>query len=109
MVLPARGLDRDIGVTIRSVLNEPLKFNHAPSWRDRLFIAALLLEAPSRDCWASSRLILGCGCTSFPERGLGLGIGLLFRFGNVLLLLIFGILLGLLGSLVSVGRHLKKV
>jgi cell division transport system permease protein len=47
---------------------------------------------------------------AFKAQRMGLGIGLsFFGPGDVFLLLIFGILLGFGGSLVSVGRHLRKV
>ncbi|MCA9769083.1 MAG: cell division protein FtsX [Gemmatimonadales bacterium] len=46
----------------------------------------------------------------FKAQGLGLGIGLeFFRPIHSLAFLAFGTLLGLAGSLVSVGRHLRKV
>lgn len=46
----------------------------------------------------------------FKAQGLGLGIGLeFFRPLHSLAFLAFGTLLGLAGSLVSVGRHLRKV
>lgn len=48
--------------------------------------------------------------TLFRTQGMGLGIGLsFFSASQALAFLAFGILLGLGGSLVSVGRHLRKV
>ncbi len=48
--------------------------------------------------------------TLFRTQGMGLGIGLsFFSAAQALAFLAFGILLGLGGSLVSVGRHLRKV
>jgi cell division transport system permease protein len=46
----------------------------------------------------------------FKAQRMGLGVGLsFFGPGEVILLVIFGVLLGFGGSLVSVGRHLRKV
>lgn len=47
---------------------------------------------------------------AFKAQGLGMGVGLVFFTApQALAFLAFGILLGLGGSLVSVGRHLRKV
>ncbi len=46
----------------------------------------------------------------FRAQGLGLGVGLtFFSVAQAFAFLAFGILIGLGGSLVSVGRHLRKV
>jgi hypothetical protein len=47
---------------------------------------------------------------AFRSQSTGLGLGLSF-FGpkEILTLVLFGTLIGLAGSLVSVGRHLKRV
>lgn len=104
-----------IGVTIRiSVLQRAreihiMRLVGATDWFIR---GPFLLEGAIKGLLGGIVALMLCGAVyfSFQGGGLGLGIGLsFFRLGNVLLLLVFGVLLGLLGSLVSVGRHLKKV
>lgn len=52
-------------------------------------------------CW----LVYG----GFRARDLGLSVGLeFFGFGQQLLLVVFGIIIGLGGSMISVGRHLRQ-
>lgn len=47
---------------------------------------------------------------AFKAQRMGFGMGLsFFTFGQALLLVVFGVALGFVGSLVSVGRHLRKV
>jgi len=47
---------------------------------------------------------------AFRAQRIGLGVGLrFFTPGEGTLLLLFGVLLGFGGSLVSVGRHLRQV
>jgi cell division transport system permease protein len=104
-----------IGVTIRiSVLQRAreihiMRLVGATDWFIR---GPFLLEGAIKGAMGGVVAILLCAAVfwSFKSQGMGLGVGIrFFRPGDVLLLLVFGVLLGLLGSLVSVGRHLRKV
>lgn len=104
-----------IGVTIRmTVLQRAreiqiMRLVGATDWFIR---GPFILEGAIKGVLGGVVAILLCGTVfaAFKGQGVGLGLGLTF-FGplEVLALLLFGTLLGLAGSVVSVGRHLKRV
>lgn len=104
-----------IGVTIRmTVLHRAreiriMRLVGATDWFIR---GPFLLEGAIKGFIGGVIAALLCGAVfgAFEAGDLGLGMGLTF-FGplEVIFLVLFGVLLGLTGSLVSVGRHLKKV
>lgn len=104
-----------IGVTIRmTVLHRAreIKIMRLVGATDWFIRGPFLIEGAIKGLVGGVIASFLCGAVfgAFQAGQFGLGIGLTF-FGpiQVLLLLVFGVLLGLTGSLVSVGRHLKKV
>ncbi|HPF61178.1 MAG TPA: permease-like cell division protein FtsX [Gemmatimonadales bacterium] len=104
-----------IGVTIRiTVLQRAreisiMRLVGATDWFIR---GPFLLEGALKGLLGGVLAFLLCLAVyaGFKAQGLGLGIGLeFFRPIHSLAFLAFGTLLGLAGSLVSVGRHLRKV
>ncbi len=104
-----------IGVTIRmTVLHRAreiriMRLVGATDWFIR---GPFLLEGALKGLIGGILAAILCGVVfgAFEAGNFGLGMGLTF-FGplEVVFLIVFGVLLGLTGSLVSVGRHLKKV
>lgn len=104
-----------IGVTIRITVLQRAREIHimrlvgATDWFIR---GPFLLEGAIKGFLGGIAALVLCGLVfaGFKSQGLGLGVGLgFFNVGQSLLLLLFGTLLGLTGSLVSVSRHLKSV
>lgn len=104
-----------IGVTIRITVLQRAREIHimrlvgATDWFIR---GPFLLEGAIKGLLGGIAALVLCGLVfaGFKSQGLGLGVGLgFFNVGQSLLLLLFGTLLGLTGSLVSVSRHLKSV
>jgi len=104
-----------IGVTIRMTVLQRAREIHimrlvgATDWFIR---GPFLLEGALKGLLGGVLALLLCGAAllGFRHEGIGLGIGLqFFNVGESLLLLVFGVLLGFGGSLVSVGRHLRRV
>ena len=55
-------------------------------------------------------ILSGLVFAAFTTERMGFGLGIrYFNVGQAVLLLLFGVLLGFVGSLVSVGRHLRKI
>ncbi len=104
-----------IGVTIRmTVLQRAreiqiMRLVGATDWFIR---GPFLLEGTIKGFLGGGVAVMLCGLVyvAFKAQGTGLGLGLTF-FGpvEILLLVIFGMLIGLAGSVVSVGRHLQRV
>ena len=104
-----------IGVTIRITVLQRAREIHimrlvgATDWFIR---GPFLLEGAIKGCLGGVVAVILCATVFalFRSQGIGLGMGLQFLgAGQAILLLIFGVLLGFGGSLVSVGRHLKTV
>lgn len=104
-----------IGVTIRiTVLQRAreiriMRLVGATDWFIR---GPFLIEGAVKGFLGGLLALILCAAVYFGFRAqeFGMSVGLhFFGVGQVLLLLIFGVLLGLTGSLVSVGRHLKHV
>jgi cell division transport system permease protein len=104
-----------IGVTIRiSVLQRAreihiMRLVGATDWFIR---GPFLVEGAIKGFLGGAIAVGLCGAVfaAFRAQRMGLGVGLqFFGAGQAILLLVFGVLLGLGGSLVSVGRHLRKV
>ena len=104
-----------IGVTIRmTVLQRAreisiMRLVGATDWFIR---GPFLVEGALKGGVGGALAVLLCAAVfgAFRAQRIGLGMGLhFFNAGQVLLLLVFGVLLGFGGSLVSVGRHLRKV
>ena len=104
-----------IGVTIRITVLQRTREIHimrlvgATDWFIR---GPFLLEGAIKGCLGGAVAVVLCAAVfaAFRAQQIGLGMGLhFFGVGQALLLLVFGVLLGLGGSLVSVGRHLRKV
>lgn len=104
-----------IGVTIRMTVLQRAREIHimrlvgATDWFIR---GPFLVEGALKGFLGGIVAVLLCAglFAAFRAHGLGLGIGLaFFGVGDALLLLLFGTLLGLAGSLFSVGRHLRKI
>ncbi len=104
-----------IGVTIRMTVLQRAREIHimrlvgATDWFIR---GPFLLEGALKGLLGGVLALLLCAgaLLSFRREGMGLGIGLqFFNVGESLVLLVFGVLLGFGGSLVSVGRHLRRV
>jgi cell division transport system permease protein len=104
-----------IGVTIRiTVLQRAreiqiMRLVGATDWFIR---GPFLVEGAIKGCLGGTVAVLLCAAVfaSFRAQRMGLGIGVrFFSVGEALLLVVFGVLLGFGGSLVSVGRHLRKV
>lgn len=104
-----------IGVTIRiTVLQRAREINimrlvGATNWFIR---GPFLLEGAIKGFLGGVLAFVLCFAVfaGVRSQGMGLGIGLeFFRPIHALAFLAFGTLLGLIGSLVSVGRHLRKV
>lgn len=104
-----------IGVTIRiTVLQRAreitiMRLVGATDWFVR---GPFLLEGALKGLMGGIVALLLCAVVFFGFRAqqFGISVGLhFFNVGQILLLLIFGVLLGFTGSLVSVGRHLKHV
>ena len=104
-----------IGVTIRiTVLQRAREINimrlvGATDWFIR---GPFLLEGAIKGFLGGAVAVLLCAgvFAAFRAQRIGLGMGLqFFGVGQALILLVFGVLLGFGGSLVSVGRHLRKV
>ncbi|MGH7582331.1 MAG: cell division protein FtsX [Gemmatimonadales bacterium] len=103
------------GVTIRiTVLQRAreisiMRLVGATDWFIR---GPFLLEGAIKGLLGGILAVLLCAGVLFAFRTqhMGLGVGLsFFGAGEVLLLIGFGVLLGFIGSLVSVGRHLRQV
>ncbi len=104
-----------IGVTIRMTVLQRAREIHimrlvgATDWFIR---GPFLLEGAIKGLFGGALALLLCGgaLLAFRREGVGLGIGLqFFNVGESAVLLLFGVLLGFGGSLVSVGRHLRRV
>jgi cell division transport system permease protein len=104
-----------IGVTIRITVLQRAREIHimrlvgATDWFVR---GPFLLEGAIKGFLGGSAALILCGCVfaAFRAQRIGLGVGLrFFTPGEGILLLLFGVLLGLGGSLVSVGRQLRQV
>lgn len=104
-----------IGVTIRITVLQRAREIHimrlvgATDWFIR---GPFLLEGAIKGCLGGIVAVLLCATVFalFRAQRMGLGMGLeFFGVGQATLLLVFGTLLGFGGSLVSVGRHLRKV
>ncbi len=104
-----------IGVTIRMTVLQRAREIHimrlvgATDWFIR---GPFLLEGALKGLLGGVLALLLCAAAllAFRREGIGLGIGLqFFNAGESLILLLFGVLLGFGGSLVSVGRHLRRV
>jgi cell division transport system permease protein len=103
-----------IGVTIRiTVLQRAreiqiMRLVGATDWFIR---GPFLVEGAIKGFLGGAVAVMLCAAVFglFRAQRMGLGLGLqFFGFGQALLLLIFGVLLGFGGSLVSVGRHLQS-
>ena len=104
-----------IGVTIRMTVLQrarEISIMRLVGATDAFIRGPFLLEGIIKGLVGGVIASILCGAVfgAFAAGQFGLGMGLTF-FGplDVVLLLLFGMLLGLTGSLVSVGRHLKKV
>jgi cell division transport system permease protein len=104
-----------IGVTIRMTVLQRSREIHimrlvgATDWFIR---GPFLLEGAIKGLLGGVLALLLCAASllTFRREGIGLGIGLqFFNAGQSLVLLLFGVLLGFGGALVSVGRHLRRV
>ena len=104
-----------IGVTIRITVLQRAREIHimrlvgATDWFIR---GPFLLEGAIKGFLGGVVAVVLCAgvFAAFHAQGMGLGMGLhFFGVGQALVLLVFGVLLGFGGSLVSVGRHLGKV
>jgi cell division transport system permease protein len=104
-----------IGVTIRLTILQRareisiMRLVGATNWFIR---GPFLLEGALKGLLGGLLSLVLCyaGYLLFRDRGGGPFAGLIFfRLDQVILLILFGILLGLGGSLVSVGRHLRHV
>lgn len=104
-----------IGVTIRVTVLQRAREIHimrlvgATDWFIR---GPFLIEGAIKGFLGGSLALLLCALVllGFRSQQFGANLGLhFFGFGQVIVLLIFGVLLGFTGSLVSVGRHLKQV
>lgn len=103
------------GVTIRITVLQRAREIHimrlvgATDWFIR---GPFLVEGAIKGCLGGVVAIALCASVyaGFRAQRLGLAIGLhFFDAGQVVVLVMFGVLLGFGGSLVSVGRHLRKV
>ncbi len=103
------------GVTIRiTVLQRAreisiMRLVGATDWFIR---GPFLLEGAIKGCLGGIVALILCASVfaAFRAQQIGLGIGLrFFHPGESILLIFFGLVLGFGGSLVSVGRHLRKV
>jgi cell division transport system permease protein len=104
-----------IGVTIRMTVLQRAREIHimrlvgATDWFVR---GPFLVEGAIKGLLGGAVAVGLCATVfaAFRAQRIGLGVGLqFFGAGEALLLLVFGVLLGFGGSLVSVGRHLRKV
>jgi cell division transport system permease protein len=104
-----------IGVTIRITVLQRAREIHimrlvgATDWFIR---GPFLVEGALKGFLGGVLAVILCATVFalFRSQGIGLGMGLqFFSVGNAILLLFFGVVLGLGGSLVSVGRHLRTV
>lgn len=104
-----------IGVTIRITVLQRAAEIHimrlvgATDWFVR---GPFLVEGAIKGLLGGTAALVLCGSVfaAFRSQHIGLGIGLrFFTPGEGFLLLLFGVLLGFGGSLVSVGRHLRQV
>ena len=104
-----------IGVTIRMTVLQRAREIHimrlvgATDWFIR---GPFLIEGAVKGLLGGLLALILCAVVFLIFRSEQFGTSLGFHFfgvGQVFLLLIFGVLLGLTGSLVSVGRHLKHV
>ncbi|MGH7593538.1 MAG: cell division protein FtsX [Gemmatimonadales bacterium] len=104
-----------IGVTIRiTVLQRAreiqiMRLVGATDWFVR---GPFLLEGAIKGFLGGAAALVLCGSVfaAFRAQRIGLGVGLrYFSPGEALLLLLFGVVLGFGGSLVSVGRQLRQV
>lgn len=104
-----------IGVTIRITVLQRAREIHimrlvgATDWFIR---GPFLIEGAVKGFLGGLLALILCAVVylGFKSQQFGISVGLhFFGFGQIILLLIFGVLLGFTGSLVSVGRHLKHV
>jgi cell division transport system permease protein len=104
-----------IGITIRmTVLQRAREINimrlvGATDWFIR---GPFLLEGAIKGLLGGILAFLLCAgvYTGFSSQGFGLGVGLIFYEPvHALVFLAFGVFLGLFGSLISVGRQLRKI
>jgi cell division transport system permease protein len=103
------------GVTIRITVLQRAREIHimrlvgATDWFIR---GPFLVEGAIKGALGGALALGLCGIVfaAFKAQGMGFGMGLgFFNFGEAVLLVAFGVALGFVGSLVSVGRHLRKV
>jgi cell division transport system permease protein len=103
------------GVTIRITVLQRAREIHimrlvgATDWFIR---GPFLVEGAIKGCLGGAVAVALCASVyaGFRAQRLGLAIGLhFFDAGQIVVLIMFGVLLGFGGSLVSVGRHLRKV
>ena len=104
-----------IGVTIRLTILQRARRSSSCAWWARptgSSAARSCWKARSRACWAGSSrwcsATPGTCSSAIPPGGPFAGL-LFFRPEHMVVILVFGVLLGLAGSLVSVGRHLRNV
>lgn len=104
-----------IGVTIRiTVLQRAreisiMRLVGATDWFIR---GPFLVEGAIKGCFGGLlALLLSAGVfRAFQAQRIGIGVGLhFFNTGQAIVLVLFGIVIGLGGSLISVGRHLRHV
>ena len=102
-----------IGVTIRITVLQRAREIHimrlvgATDWFIR---GPFLVEGAIKGLLGGALAVILCATVFalFRAQKIGLGVGLqFFGLGEALILLVFGVLLGFGGSLVSVGRHLQ--
>ena len=102
-----------IGVTIRITVMQRAREIHIMRLvgaTDRFIRGPFLVEGAIKGLLGGALAVILCATVFalFRAQKIGLGVGLqFFGLGEALILLVFGVLLGFGGSLVSVGRHLQ--